>query len=134
MATNHGLEMQGPAPPSPGPQPSGAGPTPPGQPSWTYTPPGQLGGGWGPQPTPVRMPEFARGLDLGLLVSGLGALLTLIGFLCGAAATGALGSGGSASAYQAWLEAFFVITGIGIFLTVGGWIYRTALATRQASR
>jgi heme/copper-type cytochrome/quinol oxidase subunit 2 len=67
-----------------------------------------------------------------MIVIGIGALLTLIGFLCGAAATGQLTSGGSGTAYQAWLGAFFVLTGLGVFLTVGGWLLRTVMAARQA--
>lgn len=113
-------------------------PSPPGGPSYgaptksTVPPPfhGEgLGTGWAPQAAPLQTLTLPRGVDLGILVIASGALLTLIGFLCGAAAAGAAGS-----AYQAWLEGFFVITGIGIFLILGGWLTRTVMTARQDSR
>ena len=125
------FEAQGPEPTPPGGSYSGVPPQPAGPPSPGYASPQGLGGGWSPQSTPVRLPPLPRWLDVGMIVIGIGALLTLIGFLCGAAATGQLTSGGSESAYRAWLAAFFVLAGLGIFLTVGGWLFRTVMAARQ---
>ncbi len=119
-------------PPAPATGP-GAGNAPAPPPSPVYSAPSGLGTGWSPQRTTIQLPALPRGLDLGLIVVGIGALLTLIGFLCGAASVGQLAPGGSASAYRAWLGSFFVLAGIGIFLLAGGWIYRTIAAARRAS-
>jgi hypothetical protein len=74
-----------------------------------------------------------RWLDLGLIVIGIGALLTFIGFLFGAAAIGSYGpTGGTYASYQGWLEGFFVLSGIGILLIIGGWLFRTVMALRRA--
>lgn len=59
-------------------------------------------------------------LDLGVIITGLGAILALVGFILGAEGIAQL-NGGTASAYQSYLEGFFVVTGIGLFLVVGGW-------------
>jgi hypothetical protein len=131
MSEGLGFEAQGPVPMASGGSYSGGSPPPSNPPPSGYTPPQGLGGTWSPQAAPVRLPPFPRWLDVGVIVIGIGALLTLIGFLCGAAATGQLAPGGSASAYRAWLAAFFVLAGLGIFLTVGGWLYRTTMAARQ---
>jgi hypothetical protein len=75
-----------------------------------------------------------RWLDLGLIVMGVGALLTLIGFLFGAAALGSYGpNGGTYASYQGWFEGFFVLTGLGIFLIVGGWLFRVVMGLRRAT-
>ncbi len=80
---------------------------------------------------PVKMPAW---LDLGLLVTGIGALLAFIGFLFGSAAVGQTGSGGNFATYQGDLETFFVLTGFGLLLIVGGWIFRVVDATRKSMR
>ena len=80
---------------------------------------------------PVKMPAW---LDLGLLVTGIGALLAFIGFLFGSAAVGQTGTGGSFATYQGDLETFFVLTGFGLLLIVGGWIFRVVDATRKSMR
>jgi hypothetical protein len=133
MTAGFGNEAQGPQPPAPGGPYPGLPPqqTPP--PSPLYAQPMGLGTDWTPGGAPVRMPQLPKGVDLGIIVIGVGALLTLIGFLCGAGAVGQYGSGGSVSAYQAWLGAFFVLTGIGIFLVVGGWVYRAVMAARRVN-
>ncbi len=80
---------------------------------------------------PVTMPAW---LDLGLLVTGIGALLAFIGFLFGSAAVGQVGTGGSFATYQGDFETFFVLTGFGLLLIVGGWIFRVVDATRKSMR
>ena len=80
---------------------------------------------------PVKMPAW---LDLGLLVTGIGALLAFIGFLFGSAAVGQVGTGGSFATYQGDFETFFVLTGFGLLLIVGGWIFRVVDATRKSMR
>jgi hypothetical protein len=87
-------------------------------------PPG-FGTSWTPQEKPMRLPALPKGLDLGVIVVGVGALLTLLGFLCGAVGIGAVGS-----AYQGWLEAFFVVTGVGVFLVIGGWVVHILMGAR----
>jgi len=131
-AAAFGFDAQGtssppPGSPYPGAAPPQVAPLPPSYPVQPTLPPS-----WNPQPPGVRLPALPRGIDIGLVVIGVGALLTLLGFLCGAAATGQLGSGGTLSAYQAWLGSFFVLSGFGIFLTVGGWLFRTVMAGRQS--
>jgi hypothetical protein len=132
MSAGLGFEAQGPVPTAPGGSYSGGSPQPAGPTPSGYPPSQGLGGTWSPSRPPVHLPPFPRWLDIGEIVIGIGALLTLIGFLCGAAAIGQQTSGGSLSAYRAWLEGFFVLAGIGIFLTVGGWLYRTVMAARQS--
>jgi hypothetical protein len=129
-----GNEAQGPQPPAPGGLYSGPPPQQFPSPSPGYSQPSGLGTGWTPQAAPVRMPQFPKGFDIGIIVMGVGALLTLIGFLCGDGSVGQYGAGGTLSAYQAWLGAFFVLTGVGIFLVIGGWLYRTVTATRRAGQ
>jgi hypothetical protein len=79
----------------------------------------------------MKLPAW---LDIGIIVIGIGALLILIGFLFGDAAVSNLptsGSSGSATNYQGDLEAFFVVTGIGILLVIGGWLFRVVMALRR---
>lgn len=73
-------------------------------------------------------------LEIGVLVSGIGALLAFIGFLFGDAAISQTGSGGNFTTYQGDLEAFFVLTGFGILLIVGGYLYRVVDAARKTKR
>jgi hypothetical protein len=78
--------------------------------------------------------KFPPWLDIGIVVIGIGALLILIGFLFGDLAIGQLptsSSAGSESNYQGDLETFFVLSGIGIFLTIGGWLFRVVTALRR---
>jgi hypothetical protein len=74
------------------------------------------------------MPKW---LDIGLIVIGIGALLIFIGFLFGYGGISQAGTGGSFTTYQGDLEAFFVVTGFGILLTIGGWLYRIVMTARQ---
>ena len=67
-------------------------------------------------------------LDVGVLITGIGALLVFIGFLFGDAA---VSSANSTNTYQGDFEAFFVVTGFGILLIVGGWLYRTVMIARR---
>jgi hypothetical protein len=127
-----GSETQGSQPPAPGGSYAGSPSQSYPPPSPAYGQPSGLGTGWTPQAPPVKLPQLPKGFDLGILVMGVGGLLTLIGFLCGDGAVGQYGSAGSLSAYQAWLGAFFVLTGIGLFLVIGGWLYRTVIAARRA--
>lgn len=73
-----------------------------------------------------------RWIDIGMIIIGIGALLVFIGFLFGDGAIGALSqTGGNFSTYQGDLEAFFVVSGFGILLIVGGWLFRVAMAARR---
>lgn len=130
MSAGYGSQAQGPAAPAAGGPYSGTPPPPAPVPPPGFQPYPSSGSSWVPPPASMRMPSLPKGIDLGIIIIGLGALLTLIGFLFGSAATGQLTSGGSASAYRAWLGAFFVLTGIGLFLVIGGWLYRTVRAAR----
>jgi len=78
-----------------------------------------------------RMPKW---LDIGLIVIGIGALLIFIGFLFGDAAVSQIatpGNGGSVTNYQGDLEGLFVVTGLGILLTIGGWLFRVVMTARR---
>jgi hypothetical protein len=70
-------------------------------------------------------------LDIGVIVIGIGALLIFIGFLFGYGAITNAGAGGNTSNYQGDFEAFFVVTGFGILLTIGGWLYRVVMIARR---
>lgn len=75
-------------------------------------------------PVGVKMPSW---MDFGILIMGVGALLTLFGFLLGAIGVGQFptsGTSGSLSNFQSDLEFFFVLSGIGVFLMVGGGMFR----------
>jgi hypothetical protein len=65
---------------------------------------------------PVSIPSW---ISLGQIVTGIGAILIFIGFLFGYVAVSNLGS----TNYQNALELFFVLTGFGILLTIGGWLF-----------
>jgi hypothetical protein len=125
MPAGFGSDAQGPTPPAPGGSFSGSGGQPYAPPPASYTPPPGVSTGWASQHTPVRLPSYLREIDIATIVMGVGTLLTFIGFLCGAAAAGQFGSGGSVSAFRGWLEAFFVLAGVGLFLVIGGWLFRT---------
>lgn len=70
-----------------------------------------------PYARPVAMPSW---ISLGQIVTGLGAILIFIGFLFGYLA---VSSTGSSNNYQSGLETFFVLTGFGILLAIGGWLF-----------
>ncbi len=74
--------------------------------------------------------KWPRWLDESMLAIGIGALLAFIGFLFGAGAASQVGPGSSVSTYRGDLEAFFVLTGIGILLIVGGYLWRWIRAAR----
>jgi hypothetical protein len=75
--------------------------------------------------------RFPPWLDLGIFVIGIGALLIFIGFLFGDAAFSQYGPGGPFSSFQRDMEAFFVLTGVGILLTIGGWLFRLVTTLRR---
>lgn len=79
---------------------------------------------------PPSGPHMPRWLDVGLLVIGVGTLLIFIGFIFGAAAGGQF-NGGTAATLSGDLEAFFVVTGFGILVVVGGWLYRVVMIARR---
>jgi hypothetical protein len=82
------------------------------------------------QPTSsgVKLPAGMNLWDLiGLLIIFVGSILILVGFLFGDAYASQLGSGGSASTAQSDIEGFFIWTGVGIFLTILGWLFRVLL-------
>jgi hypothetical protein len=91
---------------------------------------------WTPQAAPSQVGPVAwpRWLDVGLVVIGFGAFLVFIGFLFGDGAVSQQGTGGNFNTYQGDLEAFFAVTGFGILLIVGGWIFRVVMAARKAMR
>ncbi len=119
MSSSTAADSQGTAPPPPAAPPAGYPPAPPAPP-------------WLTQPAlpPPQGPHLPRWLDIGLIVIGIGALLIFIGFLFGDAAASQTGPG-SLSAYQGDLETFFVVTGFGVLLTIGGWIYRVVMIARR---
>jgi hypothetical protein len=116
-----------------------SGPTaPPPPPAPAYQPPPTYAAAPAsapPSSSGVKLPAW---LDLwtmlGLLVILVGAIFILVGFLFGDAAASQLGSGGSASTYQSDLEAFFVWTGVGIFLTIFGWLFRVIVPLWQGQK
>ena len=114
---------QPPPPPPPEYQPAPAYQAPPG-----YQPPPPA---MAPAAAAMKMPPW---LDIGLIVMGIGTLLIFIGFLFGDAAfsqfpTG--GGSGSLTNFTGDMEAFFVVSGLGILLTVGGWLFRVIMALRR---
>lgn len=107
-------------------------PPPPPPPSYepprSYLPPASSAR---PPGEAIRLPPW---LDLGIIVIGLGALLLFIGFIVGAFAITNLptsSSAGSVSGYEGGLETFFVLSGIGILLVLGGWCYRILMTARR---
>jgi len=64
---------------------------------------------------PAEIPSW---ITLGQIVTGVGAIIIFIGFLLGYAAVASSGS-----SYQGDLESFFVVTGLGILLVIGGWLF-----------
>jgi len=110
-----------PAPPPPAPY----------SPPMAYSPPATT-----PASTTVRIPAW---LDFGILIAFIGAILVLVGFLYGNAAYVAESqTNPSASTIAGDFEAFFIWTGVGIFLIVLGWIVHTmlpvVLTTMQARK
>jgi len=88
--------------------------------------------GYAPASTPssggVKLPAGMSLWDLlGVLIILVGAILILVGFLYGDGYASQLGPGGSATTAQGDLEAFFVAAGVGIFLTILGWMFRFLL-------
>ena len=75
-----------------------------------------------PAAAPATLPSW---ITLGQIFVAIGAILIFIGFIFGALAASNLGTSstnlGNASNVQADYEAFFVITGIGILIAMGGW-------------
>ncbi len=119
-----------------GPSDLSSPPPPPPPPSPTYPPPGPAryapAGATTYTPAAPSAPQWPRGLDIGLLVIGIGALLTFIGFLFGDGfASNAYGSSANFTNAQGDLETFFVVTGFGILLIVGGWFWRVFMVARR---
>jgi len=74
--------------------------------------------------TPASPATLPGWITLGQIIVGIGAILIFIGFIFGALAQSNftnLGSGNNATNYANDMEAFFVLTGIGILLSMGGW-------------
>lgn len=87
-----------------------------------------------PSATPVTLPGW---ITFGQILVGIGAILIFIGFIFGALAasnipTSTTGPSGNLSSYQGDLEAFFVITGIGILIAFAGWGMHTVWPKFQA--
>ncbi|MGA8710263.1 MAG: hypothetical protein WB786_03415 [Thermoplasmata archaeon] len=79
--------------------------------------------------TGVKLPSWLNLWDLiGLLIILVGAILILVGFLFGDAGYAAeSASPPVASTIQGDFEAFFVWAGVGIFLTILGYLFRVML-------
>lgn len=101
-------------------------PPPPPPPAAAYAPaPSQS-----TAPAPVKLPAW---LDIGMILIGVGALLILVGFIFGDAASGQFANGTLAT-YQSDMEFFFVLSGVGIFLAIGGWMVHVIMPQWQAQR
>jgi hypothetical protein len=112
---------------------SPASPPPPGAPA-AYQPPSGYppAPGYAPAATTVRIPAW---LDFGVLISLIGGILVLVGFFYGNGAVLAQASTPpSASTYESDLEAFFVWSGVGIFLAILGWVLHVMLPLFLKSR
>ena len=123
MSYPGGISDSSPPPPPP-PPPSAYPPTGPAPYAPVSTP---------PYSAPVSQgPKWPQGLDIGLFVIGIGALLTFVGFLFGDGfAINAYGSSANATNAQGDLETFFVVSGFGILLIVGGWFWRVFMTARR---
>ena len=108
--------MSGPPVPPPAPAPAYA-------PAPTY---GAASASSPPASAGVKLPSWLNLWDLiGLLIIFVGAILILVGFLFGDAAYAAEGANPPvASTIQGDFEAFFVWTGVGIFLAILGYLFR----------
>lgn len=89
-----------------------------------------------PAPTPVKLPGGITLWDLiGFVIILVGAILILVGFLEGDAAIGQLtATPPSETNYANDLQGFFVWTGVGIFLTILGWLLRVMVFPMMAAR
>ena len=121
-----------------GPGDPNAPPPPPTPPSPTYPPPGPVryapvgASSYPPPPAVSSGPKWPQGLDIGNFVIGIGALLTFIGFLFGDGfAINAFSNPPNTTNSQGDLETFFVVTGFGILLIVGGWFWRVFMVARR---
>ena len=77
-------------------------------------------------------PKWPKGLDIGLLVIGIGALPTFIGFLFGnGLAINAFTTSPNLTNAQGDLETFFVVTEFGLLFIVGGWFPRVLMIARR---
>ncbi len=100
-----------------------------------YPPPGYAPAPAQPASTGVKLPAGMSLWDLlSLLIILVGAILILVGFLYGDAYANQLGAGGSLSTAQSDIEAFFVASGIGIFLVILGWLCRAMLFPMVSAR
>jgi len=85
-----------------------------------------------PTATPVTLPGW---ITFGQVLVGIGAILIFIGFIFGGLAASNIptsATNGSVSNYAGDLEAFFVITGIGILIAFAGWGMHTVWPKFQA--
>jgi hypothetical protein len=106
-------------------------------PMTAYAPPP----GYAPAPSQspssgVKLPAGMTLWDLiGFLIILVGAILVLVGFLLGDAAVSALTSSPpSQTTYQNDLEGFFIWTGLGVFLTILGYLCRSMLFPMMQAR
>ena len=76
----------------------------------------------GPTASPATMPNW---ITLGQIIVGVGAIIIFIGFIFGALAASNIGTSatnqGNVQNYVNDLEAFFVVTGLGILISMAGW-------------
>jgi hypothetical protein len=80
----------------------------------------------------VKVPSW---ITLGQIISGIGGLLMFIGFIFGyLAVTNFQTSSGSGNInnFDGDLEGFFMITGFGVLLLVGGWLMHSVWPKFQA--
>jgi hypothetical protein len=75
-----------------------------------------------PTVTPVTLPKW---ITLGQVIVGIGAIIIFIGFIFGGLAASSIGTSatnqGNIQNYANDLEAFFVLTGLGILIAMAGW-------------
>lgn len=75
-----------------------------------------------PTATPVTLPGW---ITLGQVIVGIGAIIIFLGFIFGGLAASNIGTSatnqGNVQNYVNDLEAFFVLTGFGILIAMGGW-------------
>ncbi len=87
----------------------------------------------GPTVSPATLPGW---ITLGQVVVGVGAIIIFIGFIFGGLAASNIGTSatnqGNLGNYVNDLEAFFVLTGLGILIAMAGWGFHSIWPKFQA--
>jgi len=83
--------------------------------------------------SPTPLPGW---ITLGQIIVGIGAIIIFIGFIFGGLAASSIGtsatSQGNLTNYVNDLEAFFVLTGLGILIAMAGWGFHSIWPKFQA--